>query len=30
MINCKNVGAAQAESYYRADDYYTQGDPRWH
>lgn len=27
MINCKNVAAAQAESYYRADDYYTKGAP---
>ncbi|MCK6407138.1 MAG: relaxase domain-containing protein [Rhodocyclaceae bacterium] len=27
MINVKNVAAAQAESYYRADDYYTRGAP---
>ena len=27
MINVKNVAAAQAESYYRADDYYTKGTP---
>lgn len=27
MINCKNVAAAQAESYYRADDYYTKDSP---
>ena len=32
MVNCKNVGAAQAEMYYRVDDYYTAGDPpaRWY
>lgn len=27
MINMTNVAAAQAESYYRADDYYTNGHP---
>lgn len=32
MINCTNVGAAQAASYYRADDYYTSDNPPagWH
>ncbi len=32
MINLKNVAAAQAESYYRADDYYTKNSPpaAWH
>ena len=31
MVNLKNVGAVQAESYYRVDDYYSRDNPpaRW-